>query len=90
MMLAIAFTSGAKSYYMISVRVCHELSRADSQNARAEHGALVMGALGGEVRLRQSGINADRRAQATLQGIANSFDPTLLDGIEPGARPLEP
>jgi hypothetical protein len=52
--------------------------------------ALVMGALGGEVRLRQSGINADRRAQATLQGIANSFDPTLLDGIEPGARPLEP
>jgi hypothetical protein len=53
--------------------------------------ALAMGALGAELRLRrQSGTNADRRAQATLQGIVNSFDPTLLDGIEPGARPLEP
>ncbi len=45
--------------------------------------ALAMGALGGELRLRQSGVDGDPRIRAALQGVVNSFDPALLDGIEP-------
>jgi 2-polyprenyl-3-methyl-5-hydroxy-6-metoxy-1,4-benzoquinol methylase len=43
-----------------------------------------MGALGAELRLRQSGIDGDPRVRSALQAVADKFGSGLLDGLTPG------
>jgi 2-polyprenyl-3-methyl-5-hydroxy-6-metoxy-1,4-benzoquinol methylase len=45
--------------------------------------AQAMGAVGAELRLRQSGIDGDPRVRKALQAVANKFGPDLIDGLAP-------
>lgn len=46
--------------------------------------AQAMGALGAELRLRQSGIDGNPRVRSALQAVVDKFGPGLIDGLAPG------
>jgi len=45
--------------------------------------AQAMGALGAELRIRQSGTAGDPQVRPALQAVVNSISPNLLDGVTP-------
>jgi len=48
-----------------------------------EAAAQTMGALGAELRLRQTGQDGDPRVRGALQAVVKNLEPGLLDGLEP-------
>ena len=55
---------------------------------RLSASAEALGALGAELRLRQSGDEADPKVRELLQEIVRGIDPNLLDGVSPHQEAL--